>query len=52
MNHLEFTRDNIRYSLTGQVISFFNENGLALKRWFYADIQSARKAFFMLANCK
>ena len=48
MAHLEFDRDNLRYSLTGKVITVFDCHGKTLCQRFYPSHDEAVKVFMML----
>ncbi len=49
MNHLEFEKNGRRYSLTGNVITVFLENGVKVRQLFFRDSKTAREAFLSVA---
>ncbi|EID84187.1 hypothetical protein MSI_23580 [Treponema sp. JC4] len=49
MNHLEFEKNGRRYSLTGNVITVFLENGVKVRQLFFRDPKTAREAFLSVA---
>lgn len=50
MKHLVFDRNGKTYSLTGAVITVFNDKGVKLDQWFYTDCELARHAFLKIAE--
>ncbi|MCR5496073.1 MAG: hypothetical protein K6F15_10605 [Treponema sp.] len=49
MNHQEFEKDGKRYSLTGNVITIYLENGIKQAQTFYENVESAQTAFKAIA---